>query len=56
MRAPRNSPRRSRVRLNYFDLTFQADAGVAYHLWLRGKADKILDERFCVRAVLAVGG
>ena len=26
---------------NYFDLTFQADAGVAYHLWLRGKADKI---------------
>jgi hypothetical protein len=25
---------------NYFELTFQAQAGVAYHLWLRGKADK----------------
>ena len=25
---------------NYFELTFQAEAGVAYHLWLRGKADK----------------
>jgi hypothetical protein len=23
---------------NYFELTFQAEAGVAYHLWLRGKA------------------
>jgi hypothetical protein len=23
---------------SYFELTFQADAGVAYHLWLRGKA------------------
>jgi hypothetical protein len=23
---------------NYFELTFQADAGVAYHLWMRGKA------------------
>src|SRR5262245_22937526 len=25
---------------NYFEITFQAEAGVAYHLWLRGKADK----------------
>jgi len=25
---------------NYFEMTFQAEAGVAYHLWLRGKADK----------------
>jgi exonuclease III len=24
---------------NYFELTFAADAGVGYHLWLRGKAD-----------------
>ena len=24
---------------NYFEMTFQAEAGVAYHLWLRGKAD-----------------
>ena len=24
---------------NYFELTFQAEAGVAYHLWMRGKAD-----------------
>jgi len=23
---------------SYFELTFQADAGVAYHLWMRGKA------------------
>jgi hypothetical protein len=23
---------------HYFELTFQADAGVAYHLWMRGKA------------------
>ncbi len=23
---------------NYFEITFQADAGVAYHLWMRGKA------------------
>jgi len=25
---------------NFFELAFQAEAGVAYHLWLRGKADK----------------
>ena len=25
---------------NYFEMTFQAEAGVAYHLWMRGKADK----------------
>jgi len=25
---------------NYFEMKFQAEAGVAYHLWLRGKADK----------------
>jgi hypothetical protein len=25
---------------NYIELTFQAQAGVAYHLWMRGKADK----------------
>src|SRR5262245_29080938 len=25
---------------NYFEMTFQAEAGVAYHLWLRGRADK----------------
>ena len=25
---------------NYFELTFNAQAGVAYHLWMRGKADK----------------
>jgi len=25
---------------NYFEITFQADAGVAYHIWMRGKADK----------------
>ena len=24
---------------NYFELTFNATAGVAYHLWIRGKAD-----------------
>jgi hypothetical protein len=24
---------------NYFEMTFQAEAGVAYHVWLRGKAD-----------------
>lgn len=24
---------------NYFEITFQAEAGVAYHFWLRGKAD-----------------
>jgi len=24
---------------NYFEITFQAEAGVAYHLWMRGKAD-----------------
>src|SRR5581483_2887939 len=24
---------------NYFEVTFQAEAGVAYHFWLRGKAD-----------------
>jgi hypothetical protein len=26
--------------VNYFEMTFQAEAGVAYHLWMRGKADK----------------
>jgi hypothetical protein len=26
--------------VNYFELTFNAQAGVAYHLWMRGKADK----------------
>ena len=25
---------------NYFELTFQVEAHVAYHLWMRGKADK----------------
>jgi hypothetical protein len=25
---------------NYFEISFQAEAGVAYHLWIRGKADK----------------
>ncbi|MCU1383590.1 MAG: hypothetical protein JWL71_2287 [Acidobacteria bacterium] len=25
---------------NYFEMTFEAQAGVAYHLWMRGKADK----------------
>jgi hypothetical protein len=25
--------------VNYVEMTFQAEAGVAYHLWLRGKAD-----------------
>ena len=25
---------------NYFEISFQAEAGVAYHLWLRGKADR----------------
>src|SRR5262249_45826036 len=25
---------------NYFEMTFQAEAGVAYHLWLRGRAEK----------------
>ena len=25
---------------NYFEVTFQAEAGVAYHFWMRGKADK----------------
>jgi hypothetical protein len=25
---------------NYFEMTFNAQAGVAYHLWMRGKADK----------------
>jgi len=28
------------VPANYFEMTFQAEAGVAYHLWLRGKADR----------------
>jgi hypothetical protein len=26
--------------VNYFEMTFSAQAGVAYHLWMRGKADK----------------
>jgi hypothetical protein len=26
--------------VNYFEMTFDAQAGVAYHLWMRGKADK----------------
>jgi len=26
--------------VNYFELTFNAQAGVPYHLWMRGKADK----------------
>ena len=26
--------------VDYFEMTFQAQAGVAYHLWLRGKAEK----------------
>jgi hypothetical protein len=26
--------------VNYFEITFQAEAGVAYHLWMRGQADK----------------
>jgi hypothetical protein len=26
--------------VNYFEMTFQAQAGVAYHFWMRGKADK----------------
>ena len=25
---------------NYFEISFQAEARVAYHLWIRGKADK----------------
>jgi hypothetical protein len=25
---------------SYFEMTFEAQAGVAYHLWMRGKADK----------------
>ena len=25
---------------NYFELTFQAEANVAYHMWMRGKADR----------------
>jgi hypothetical protein len=25
---------------NYFEIPFQAEAGVAYHLWVRGKADR----------------
>jgi hypothetical protein len=25
--------------VNYFEVTFQAEAGVPYHLWVRGKAD-----------------
>jgi hypothetical protein len=25
---------------NYFEMTFEAQAGVAYHFWMRGKADK----------------
>ena len=28
------------IPANYFELTFQAEANVAYHLWMRGKADK----------------
>jgi hypothetical protein len=26
--------------VNYFELTFHAEAGVPYHLWMRGKAEK----------------
>ncbi len=26
--------------VNYFEITFNAQAGTAYHLWMRGKADK----------------
>jgi hypothetical protein len=37
--APKLSPALANPA-NYFELTFKADAGVAYHLWLRGKADK----------------
>jgi hypothetical protein len=25
--------------VNYFEMTFEAEAGVAYHLWMRGKAE-----------------
>jgi putative Ig domain-containing protein len=28
------------VPVSYFEMTFTAQAGVAYHLWMRGKADK----------------
>jgi Putative Ig domain len=26
--------------VNYFEIAFQAEAGMAYHMWIRGKADK----------------
>jgi hypothetical protein len=26
--------------VNFFEITFEAEAGVGYHLWMRGKADK----------------
>jgi hypothetical protein len=35
--AKRTAPLASPV--NYFEITFQAEAGVGYHLWMRGKAD-----------------
>ena len=31
--------RERQPRANYFELTFNAEAGRAYHLWIRGKAD-----------------
>ena len=32
-------PKASATPANYFELTFTADAGVAYRLWVRGRAD-----------------
>jgi hypothetical protein len=39
---------------NYFEMSFQAEAGVAYHLWLRGKADR--DKRVNDAVILQFSG
>ena len=39
-RAAAKVPAALAAPINYFEMTFEAQAGVAYHLWMRGKADK----------------
>ena len=40
MSRPRKCPAALANPANYFELTFNALAGIGYHFWLRGKADK----------------
>ena len=39
---------------DYFEMSFQAEAGVAYHVWLRGKADR--DKRVNDAVILQFSG